>query len=73
LTPCSEAYEVLYYENNYPGTRLYLFEYPSGKVYEPIKQEKNVFLEIPVYEAKDNSFGIIKCKFAHSFSLTFAK
>lgn len=58
-TPCSEAYEVPDFKNNYPGTRLYFFEYPSGNIFEPIKQKKNVFLERPVYESKDDSFGII--------------
>ena len=62
-TPCSEAYEVPKFKNKYPGTRLYFIEYPSGKVFEPIKQETNVFLERPVYEYKDNSFGIIRYDF----------
>ena len=62
-TQCSEAYEVYNFNNNYPGTRLYFIEYPSGKVFEPIKQEKNVFLERPVYDSKDNSFGIIRYDF----------
>lgn len=62
-TPCSEAYEVYDFKNKYPGARLYFIEYPSGKVFEPIKQEKNVFLERPVYENKDNSFGIIRYDF----------
>ena len=62
-TPCSEAYEVPDFRNEYPGTRLYFIEFPSGKVFEPIKQEKNVFLERPVYECKDNSFGIIRYDF----------
>lgn len=62
-TPCSEAYEVLDYKNNYPGTRLCFIEYPSGKVFQPIEQEKNVFLERPVYDHKDNSFGIIRYDF----------
>lgn len=62
-TPCSESYEVSDFKNKYPGTRLYFVEYPSGKVFEPIKQEKNVFLERPVYESKDNSFGIIRYDF----------
>lgn len=62
-TPCSEAYEVLEFNNKYPGTKLYLFEYPSGKIYEPIKQEKNVFLEIPVYDNKEDLFGIISYDF----------
>lgn len=62
-TPCSEAYEVPCYKNKYPGTKLYLIEFPSGKVYEPIKQEMNVFLERPVYDNKDNLFGIIRYDF----------
>lgn len=62
-TPCSEAYEVVGYKNRYPGTRLYLIQYPSGKMFEPVRQEKNVFLERPVYEHKDNSFGIIRYDF----------
>ena len=62
-TPCSEAYEVPEFKNKYPGTRLYFIEYPSGKVFEPINQEANVFLERPVYEYKDNSFGIIRYDF----------
>ena len=40
--------------------KLYFIEYPSGKVFEPIKQEINVFLERPIYQHKDNSFGIIR-------------
>lgn len=62
-TPCSEAYEVPAFKNKYLGTRLYFIEYPSGKVFEPIKQEINVFLERPSYEHKDNSFGIIRYDF----------
>lgn len=62
-TPCSEAYEVREFKNKYPGTKLYFIEYPSGKVFEPIKQEMNVFLERPIYEHKDNSFGIIRYDF----------
>jgi len=62
-TPCSEAYEVPDFQNKYPGTRLYFFQYPSGKVFEPIKQEQNVFLERPVYEQKNNSFGIVRYDF----------
>lgn len=62
-TPCSEAYEVPSFANKYPGTRLYLIQYPSGKVFEPIKQEKNVFLEIPSYEYIEDSFGIIRYDF----------
>jgi len=66
-TPCSEAYEVPKFKNKYPGTRLYFIEYPSGKVFEPINQEANVFLERPVYEYKDNSCHpdkrrVIRCK-----------
>lgn len=62
-TPCSEAYEVPDFKNKYPGTRLYLIEYPSGKIYEPIKQEENVFLESPVFECQDNSFAILRYDF----------
>lgn len=62
-TPCAEAYEVPEFKNNYPGTKLYLVEYPSGKVFEPFKQEKNVFLEWPIYEQKEQSFGIIRYDF----------
>lgn len=62
-TPCSEAYEVPEFGNKYPGTKLYFIEYPSGKVFEPIKQEVNVFLERPIYEHRDNSFGIIRYDF----------
>lgn len=61
-TPCSDPEDVPDYKD-YPGTRLYFFEYPSGKVFEPIKQEKNVFLDRPVYESKDNTFGILKYDF----------
>lgn len=60
---CSEPCEVPTFKNKYPGTKLYFIEYPSGKVFEPIKQEINVYLESPVYENKDNSFGIIRYDF----------
>ena len=63
-SPCSEAYEALDYKKEYPGTRLYLIKYPSGEIYEPMGQEKNVFIERPVYEHKDNSFGIIRYDFS---------
>lgn len=62
-TPCAEAYEVPYFENKYPGTKLYFIEYPSGKVFEPVKQERNVFLERPVYDPQEKSFGIIRYDF----------
>lgn len=62
VTPCSEAYEVKAYDGNYVGTRLYLFHI-GGKVYEPFKQEKNVFLETPVYSSERNSFGLIRYDF----------
>lgn len=50
------------YNNDYPGTRLYIFHI-DGTVYEPFKQEKNVFLERPVYGSERNSFGIIRYDF----------
>lgn len=50
------------YNNDYPGTRLYIFHI-DGTVYEPFKQEKNVFLERPVYSSERNSFGIIRYDF----------
>jgi len=62
-TPCSEAYEVPDFKNNYPGTRLYFIKYPSGEVFEPVKQEKNVFLERPVYGQNEDSFGMIRYDF----------
>lgn len=62
-TLCSEAYEVPDFNNEYPGTRLYFMSYPSGEVFEPIKQERNVFLERPVYEKTEDSFGIIRYDF----------
>lgn len=35
----------------------------TGKAYEPIKQEKNVYLEAPVYDKASNSFGILRYDF----------
>lgn len=61
-TPCAEAYEVTAYDGNYPGTRLYLFHI-NGNIYEPMKQEKNVFLERPVYNITEASFGIVRYDF----------
>ncbi|WP_194191580.1 hypothetical protein [Clostridium chrysemydis] len=63
LSKCSEAYEVKEFKNDYQGTRLILIEYPKGKILEPIKQEKNVLLERPVYDILSKSFGIIKYDF----------
>ena len=62
-TPCAEAYEVPDYKGEYPGTRLVFIEYPTGRVHEPIKQEKNVFLSQPVFHQKDQNFGIIRYDF----------
>lgn len=62
-SPCLEAYEVPDFKNNYPGTRLCFIEYPSGKVFEPLKPQKNVFLERPVYDTQDHSLGIIRYDF----------
>lgn len=62
VTPCAEAYEVPDYKGNYIGTRLYLF-YKDGTVYEPIPQEKNVFLEASVYSRVRNSFGLLRYDF----------
>ena len=58
-TPCSEPYEVPDFKNNYPGTRLCFIEYPSGIIFEPIKQKRNVYIERPFYEPADNLFGVI--------------
>lgn len=61
-TPCSEAYEVPEFNGSYLGTRLYLFNI-NGDVYEPIKQEINVFLDSPVYNIEKETFGIIRSDF----------
>lgn len=61
-TPCAECYEVLEFCGNYPGTRLYLFCI-DGSIYEPVKQEKNVFLERPVYNIERESLGFIRYDF----------
>lgn len=63
ITPCSEAYEVEDYKGKYPGTVLYIFDKATRQVYEPISQEKNVFLEIPVYDETSNSLAIIRYDF----------
>ncbi|MEI3339388.1 MAG: hypothetical protein V8R80_05050 [Eubacterium sp.] len=39
-TPCSEPCEVPGYDNNYPGTRLYIFNI-DGTVYEPFMLVKH--------------------------------
>ncbi len=39
-SPCSESYEVLDYKNEYPGTRLYLIKYPSGKIMNRLDKKK---------------------------------
>lgn len=62
-TPCTEAYEVPDYDGEYPGTRLIFFEYPSGEVFEPVKQEANVFLEQPVYDRENDTFGVLRYDF----------
>lgn len=59
---CSESYEVPDFNGEYPGTRLYIFHL-DGTVHEPLKQEKNVFLERPVYNRQNDSFGIIRYDF----------
>ena len=58
-TPCSEANEVRDYNGNYVGTRLYLF-HENGRIVEPIKQGKNVFLERPVYDCRNQTFGFLR-------------
>ncbi|HHY63722.1 MAG TPA: hypothetical protein GX501_01620 [Clostridiaceae bacterium] len=58
---CS-AYEVPEYKGNYEGTRLYIFNI-NGKVYEPFRQEKNVYLNPPVYSRERESFGILRFDF----------
>lgn len=46
----------------YAGSKLCFFN-KTGKAYEPIKQEKNVYLEAPVYDKASNSFGILRYDF----------
>lgn len=70
VTPCSEAYEVPAYNGNYSGTRLYIFNI-DRKVYEPFKQEKNVFINPPVYSNKHNSFEIVRFDFNKSLIQAF--
>ena len=62
VTPCSEAGEVPDFEGKYEGTRLYLFHL-DGRVFEPFKQERNVFLERPVYYPEKECFAIIRYDF----------
>lgn len=61
-TTCCEAYEVPGYSGKYEGTRLFLFHI-GGEVHEPIPQEKNVFLERPVYSCIQKRFGILRYDF----------
>lgn len=46
----------------YAGSKLCFFN-KTGKAYESIKQEKNVYLEAPVYDKASNSFGILRYDF----------
>lgn len=46
----------------YAGSKLCFFN-KTGRSYEPIKQEKNVYLETPVYDKASNSFGILRYNF----------
>lgn len=46
----------------YAGSKLGFFN-KTGRSYEPIKQEKNVYLETPVYDKASNSFGILRYDF----------
>ena len=47
----------------YAGSKLCFFN-KTGRSYEPIKQEKNVYLETPVYDKASNSFGILRYNFS---------
>ena len=64
-TPCSEPDEVFHFKGNYEGTKLYLIHYPSGKLYQPIKQIKNVFLQEPTYHHDDKTLNILSYDFNH--------
>lgn len=57
-----DADELLYSDKDYEGNRLYLIHI-SGKIFEPIRQKKNVFLSSPVYNRDDNAFVIIRYDF----------
>lgn len=54
--------DILDFQNDYTGNRLYLIHI-SGKIFEPVKQEKNVYLSEPVYNVDDNAFAIVKFDF----------
>lgn len=46
----------------FKGNQLYLI-HSSGRLFEPIKQEKWVYLSEPVYNIDDNAFSIVKYDF----------
>lgn len=46
----------------YVGSKICFFD-KTGKTYEPMEQEKNVYLENPVYDRTNNSFGILRYDF----------
>lgn len=59
-----EAADLLHMREDYvyEGSRLF-FIHLSGELFEPIKQEQNVFLSAPVYHTDDNAFAVIKYDF----------
>lgn len=54
--------DILDFQNEYMGNKVYLINI-SGKIFEPIKQENNIYLSNPIYNVDDHAFAIIKFDF----------
>lgn len=54
--------DILDCQDEYMGNKVYLIHI-SGKIFEPVKQEKNIYLSNPVYNVDDNAFAIVKFDF----------
>lgn len=58
-----DADDVPRYDNSFEGTDLYLIELENEKIYQPFPKEKMVYLEEPVYDPKEDCFGLIRYDF----------
>lgn len=58
-----DADDVLRYDNSFEGTDLYLIDLENEKIYQPFPKEKMVYLEEPVYDPKEDCFGLIRYDF----------
>lgn len=55
-----DANDIVYYSLDFEGTDLSIIDLETETLYQPFLKEKMVYLEDPVYDPKEDCFGLIR-------------